>query len=90
MTGRTSTVPSPSRNGDAAADASLDVVAPAGALAQVWRGTANQARLGQALEKARVGQFDAIAMFWVTCHQCGSTPGANPPPPNVIADRCRG
>lgn len=46
---------------DAAADASLDVVVPAGALAQVWRGTANQARLGQALKKARVGQFDAIA-----------------------------
>jgi hypothetical protein len=46
---------------DAAADANLDVVVPAGALAQVWRGTANQARLGQALKKARVGEFDAIA-----------------------------
>lgn len=46
---------------DAAADASLDVVVPAGALAQVWRGTANQARLGQALKKTRVGEFDGIA-----------------------------
>jgi hypothetical protein len=36
-------------------------VVPAGALAQVWRGTANQARLGQALEKARVGPFDVVA-----------------------------
>lgn len=46
---------------DAAADAGLDVVVPAGALAQVWRGTANQARLGQALKTTRVGKFDAIA-----------------------------
>lgn len=46
---------------DVAAEASLDVVVPAGALAQVWRGTANQARLGQALKKARGGPFDASA-----------------------------
>lgn len=46
---------------DAAADASLDVVVPAGALAQVWRGTPNQARLSQALKKTRRGEFDDIA-----------------------------
>ena len=46
---------------EAAADADLDVVVPSGALAQVWRGTANQARLGQALNKTRLGLFDPIA-----------------------------
>jgi len=46
---------------EAAADADLDVVVPSGALAQVWRGTANQARLGQALHKTRLGPFDPIA-----------------------------
>jgi len=46
---------------DAAADASLEVVVPSGALAQVWRGTPNQARLSQALKKTRLGEFDAIA-----------------------------
>jgi rRNA-processing protein FCF1 len=53
----------------AAADASLDVVVPAGALAQMWRGTANQARLGQALKNTRVGEFDAIArLAGELCH----------------------
>ncbi len=46
---------------DAAADASLEVVVPAGALAQVWRGTPNQARLSQALKRTRRGGFDNIA-----------------------------
>lgn len=46
---------------DAAANATLDVVVPVGALAQVWRGTPNQARLSQALAKTRAGEFDAIA-----------------------------
>jgi hypothetical protein len=46
---------------DAAAQATLDVVVPVGALAQVWRGTPNQARLSQALAKTRAGEFDAIA-----------------------------
>ncbi len=46
---------------DAAADASLEVVVPSGALAQVWRGTPNQARLSQALKKTRRGAFDNIA-----------------------------
>jgi len=46
---------------DAAAEATIDVVVPVGALAQVWRGTPNQARLSQALAKTRAGAFDAIA-----------------------------
>ena len=46
---------------DVAAEASIEVVVPSGALAQVWRGTANQARLSQALKKARVGEFDTLA-----------------------------
>jgi hypothetical protein len=46
---------------EAAADSSLEVVVPAGALAQVWRGTRNQARLSQALGNTRLGQFDGIA-----------------------------
>lgn len=46
---------------DAAAKATLDVVVPVGALAEVWRGTPNQARLSQALNKTRAGEFDAIA-----------------------------
>jgi hypothetical protein len=46
---------------DVAADAGLDVVVPAGALAQVWRGTSNQARLSQALRNTRVAEFDSIA-----------------------------
>jgi hypothetical protein len=46
---------------EAAAEANLDVVVPAGALAQVWRGTANQARLSQALHTMRLGPFDAVA-----------------------------
>ncbi len=46
---------------EAAAAATLDVVVPLGALAQVWRGTPNQARLSQALAKTRAGEFDAIA-----------------------------
>jgi monomeric isocitrate dehydrogenase len=46
---------------EAAADASLEVVVPPGALAQVWRGTANQARLNQALKKTRLGEFDDVA-----------------------------
>jgi hypothetical protein len=46
---------------DAAAAATLDVVVPVGALAQVRRGTPNQARLSQALARTRAGEFDAIA-----------------------------
>lgn len=46
---------------DAACEATLDVVVPAGALAQVWRGTPQQARLSQALARTRAGEFDAIA-----------------------------
>ncbi|MEZ5133635.1 MAG: hypothetical protein R2699_00870 [Acidimicrobiales bacterium] len=45
----------------AAAEATVDIVVPVGALAQVWRGTPNQARLSQALAKTRAGAFDAIA-----------------------------
>ena len=40
---------------------SLDVVAPAGVVAQVWRGTARQARLAQALKHMRLGEFERIA-----------------------------
>jgi hypothetical protein len=59
---------------DAAADAGLDVVVPAGALAQVWRGRSNQARLGQALKKARVGAFDVIArQAGELCHAADSS-----------------
>jgi hypothetical protein len=46
---------------EAAADAALEVVVPSGALARVWRGTANQARLSQALKKTRLGEFDYVA-----------------------------
>lgn len=46
---------------EAASEATLDVVVPVGALAQVWRGTPRQARLSQALAKTRPGVFDAIA-----------------------------
>lgn len=46
---------------EAACDAALDVVVPAGALAQVWRGTPRQARLSQALANTRTGEFDAIS-----------------------------
>jgi hypothetical protein len=46
---------------EAASAATLDVVVPVGALAQVWRGTSRQARLSQALAKTRAGEFDAIA-----------------------------
>lgn len=45
----------------AAADATLDVVVPAGALAQTWRGTPRQVRLGQVLGATRTGPFDSIA-----------------------------
>jgi hypothetical protein len=46
---------------DAAADASLELIVPAGALAQVWRGTSNPARLSQTLKETRLGEFDTIA-----------------------------
>jgi len=46
---------------EAASAATLDVVVPVGALAQVWRGTPRQARLSQALAQTRPGEFDAIA-----------------------------
>jgi hypothetical protein len=46
---------------DAAADLSLDVVAPAGAVAQVWRGTPKQARLARALKHMRLGEFERNA-----------------------------
>lgn len=46
---------------DAASDLKLVVVALAGALAQVWRGSPSQARLTQALKHIRVGDFDRIA-----------------------------
>ncbi len=59
---------------DAAADASLDVVVPTGALAQVWRGTANQARLSQALKKTRAGEFDTVARAaGELCHNARSS-----------------
>lgn len=45
----------------AASDLSLDVVAPAGAVAQVWRGAPTQARLAQALKFVRLGAFDRFA-----------------------------
>ena len=45
----------------AASEESVDVVVPAGALAQVWRGSPNQARLAQALKHTRLGPFDRIA-----------------------------
>jgi hypothetical protein len=58
---------------DAAAAASLDVVVPAGALAQVWRGSPNQARLSQALRKTRLGDFDTVARAaGVLCHAAHS------------------
>jgi hypothetical protein len=46
---------------EVAASVGLDVVVPAGALAQVWRATPRQARLGQALKHTRLGSFDAVA-----------------------------
>lgn len=46
---------------DVASDLSLDVVVPAGALAQVWRGRPNQARLARAVKDMRLGTFDALA-----------------------------
>lgn len=59
---------------EAAAEGSLEVVVPAGALAQVWRGTSNQARLSQALNKMRRGQFDAVARAsGELCHASGTT-----------------
>ncbi len=59
---------------DAAADASLDVVVPVGALAQVWRGTPNQARLSQALKQTHPGPFDVIARAaGELCHAAGSS-----------------
>lgn len=59
---------------DAAANESLEVVVPVGALAQVWRGTPNQARLSQALKKIRPGQFDTIArLAGELCHAAGTS-----------------
>ena len=46
---------------EAAAEASMEVVVPSGALAQVWRGTTNQARLSQAFKTTRFGEFDAVS-----------------------------
>jgi predicted nucleic acid-binding protein len=40
---------------------SEDVLVPSAALAQVWRGTARQARLSSALEFCVVASFDTIA-----------------------------
>lgn len=58
----------------AAADASVDVVVPPAALAQVWRGTANQARLAQALKRTRLGAFDDVARAaGELCHAAGTT-----------------
>jgi hypothetical protein len=58
---------------EAAAQAALDVVVPAGALAQVWRGTPRQARLSQAIAKTRTGEFDAIACACgELCHRAGT------------------
>jgi hypothetical protein len=58
----------------AAADAALDIVVPVGVLAQVWRGTPNQARLSQALARTRSGGFDAIARAaGELCHRAGSS-----------------
>ena len=37
-----------------------DVVVPSAALAQVWRGTANQAQLSRALHHAVIASFDAV------------------------------
>lgn len=57
-----------------AVDASLDVVVPLGALAQVWRGTPNQARLAQALRHVRSGGFDALARHaGELCHAAGTS-----------------
>jgi hypothetical protein len=39
----------------------IDVIVPSAALAQVWRGTARQARLATALEFCVIASFDAVA-----------------------------
>jgi hypothetical protein len=44
-----------------AAAAGDDVLVPAAALAQVWRGTPAQARLGRALEFCEIASFDDVA-----------------------------
>jgi predicted nucleic acid-binding protein len=41
--------------------ASTDVLVPSTCLAQVWRGTARQARLGRALQHCLVAAFDPLA-----------------------------
>ena len=38
-----------------------DILVPSAALAQVWRGTARQARLASALEFCTLASFDAVA-----------------------------
>jgi hypothetical protein len=38
-----------------------DVLVPATAMAQVWRGTASQARLASALQHCVIASFDAVA-----------------------------
>lgn len=45
----------------AAALAGIPITVPAGALAQVWRGTPRQARLARALAGCDIASFDAIA-----------------------------
>jgi hypothetical protein len=58
---------------EAASDAGLDVVVPPGALAQVWRGTANQARLSVVIKRSRAGRFDAVARAaGELCHAAGT------------------
>lgn len=44
-----------------AAESEIDVVVPAAALAQVWRGTRTQARLAIALRSCVIASFDASA-----------------------------
>jgi predicted nucleic acid-binding protein len=44
-----------------AASAGIDVVVPAAVVAQVWRGSARQARLAMALEGSVIASFDEVA-----------------------------
>ena len=51
----------------------IDVVVPTAVLAQVWRGTARQARLAQALKKTKPGSFDVLAKAaGELCHAAGT------------------
>ena len=58
----------------AAALAGVDVTVPAAVVAQVWRGSARQARLSRALAGCEVASFDDVARAaGVLCGQAGTS-----------------